>query len=411
MAEPESLRSRAKVLFMTTRYRLFAVGALVVLAVGAAVSRLSLRAAETLPARLSDQEFWRLSEQMSEPDGYFQSDNLLSNEIWLQYVIPDLVKRTKPGGVYMGVGPEQNYTYIAAIKPKMVFLPDIRRGNLDLQLMYKALFEMSADRADFVSRLFSRKRPAGLSEKSTAAEIFNAYDPVEAGSPDVYRQNLRAIEDQLTEKNHLPLSKDDLGGVEYVYDNFYRFGPRINYNSSTSNRGRGGNFVNYADLMAATDEEGVDRSYLANEENFKVLKDLEERNMMVPVVGNLGGPKAVRAVGKYVRDHGATITAFYLSNVEQYLMRDRLSDVFMCNVSALPLDAQSTFIRSQNGGGNGRPPFGGGFSGSGGNVPGGFGGGGTFRGGGFGGRGGGLMSFLGNMQEEAKTCPNSSRAR
>src|SRR5476649_1071948 len=93
--------------------RVLAVGAVVALGVGVAVSRLSVRAAETLPSRLTDQEFWRLSEQMSEPDGYFQSDNLLSNEIWLQYVIPDLMKRTKPAGVYMGVGPEQNYTYIA----------------------------------------------------------------------------------------------------------------------------------------------------------------------------------------------------------------------------------------------------------------------------------------------------------
>jgi hypothetical protein len=381
--------------------RILIAGIVLALGVGVAVSRLSLRAAETLSTRLTDQEFWRLSEQMSEPDGFFQSDNLLSNEIYLQRVIPDLVKRAKPGGVYMGVGPEQNYTYIAAIRPKMAFLPDIRRGNLDLQLVYKALFELSADRADFVSRLFSKKRPAGLTEKSTAAEIFDAYESVESGPLDVYRQNLKAIEDQFADKHHLALSRDDLGGMEYVYENFYRFGPHINYNSSTSNRGRGGNFVDYAELMQATDAEGVARSYLANEENFKVLKDLEERNLMVPVVGNLGGPKALRAIGKYVRDHGATITAFYLSNVEQYLSRDRLADVFMCNVSALPLDAQSTFIRSQNGGGR---PFGG-FGG------GNFGGGGGFGGGGFGGRGGGLMSFLGNMQEEARTCPNSNSIR
>ena len=61
----------------------------------------------------------------------------------------------------MGVGPEQNFTYIAVTRPAIAFIVDIRRGNLDLHLMYKALFELSADRADFVSRLFSRKRPAG----------------------------------------------------------------------------------------------------------------------------------------------------------------------------------------------------------------------------------------------------------
>src|SRR5882672_9335745 len=70
----------------------------------------------TLPARLSDQEFWRLATDSSEPNGFFRSDNLTSNELLFQYVVPDLVRRTRPGGAYLGVGPEQNYTYIAAVR-------------------------------------------------------------------------------------------------------------------------------------------------------------------------------------------------------------------------------------------------------------------------------------------------------
>ena len=81
---------------------------------------------------------------------------------------------SKLSRVYLGVGPEQNFTYIAALKPKMAFIVDVRRGNLQLHLMYKALFELSSDRADFIFRLFSRKRPEGLGPKSTADEIFAA---------------------------------------------------------------------------------------------------------------------------------------------------------------------------------------------------------------------------------------------
>src|SRR5436190_15602720 len=131
-------------------------------------------AAETLPTQLTDQEFWKLSSEASEPDGTFRSDNLLSNESYFQFVIPPLNALAMPGRVYMGVGPEQNFTYIAALKPKMVFIVDIRRGNLELQLMYKALFELSKDRAEFVSRLFSRRQPAGISANSTVEEIFAA---------------------------------------------------------------------------------------------------------------------------------------------------------------------------------------------------------------------------------------------
>ena len=89
--------------------------------------------------------------------------------------MPELVARTKPGGVYLGVGPEQNFTYIAAMKPRMVFITDIRRGNLHVQLMYKALFELSADRAEFVSRLFTKPRPAGLTAASPPPNIMSAY--------------------------------------------------------------------------------------------------------------------------------------------------------------------------------------------------------------------------------------------
>jgi hypothetical protein len=247
----------------------------------------------------------------------------------------------------MGVGPEQNFTYIAALKPRMVFIVDIRRGNLDLQLMYKALFEMSKDRAEFVSRLFSRKQPAGLGPKSTAQEIFDAVSKAPSNE-EVYTENLKAIQDHLMKKHSFPLSENDLGGIEWVYGNFRRFGTQINYGSS--GRGGFGNGVTYSDLMTATDSEGISRSYLANEENFNVLKSLETKNLIVPVVGNFAGPKAIRAVGKYLKEKEGFVSAFYLSNVEQYLQQDGIWDDFCRNVAMLPLDNSSTFIRSVRGG-------------------------------------------------------------
>lgn len=330
----------------------------------------AVRAADTIPAQLTDQEFWKLSSEFSEIDGTFRSDNLLSNESYFQYVIPQLNETVKPGAVYMGVGPEQNFTYIAALKPKMVFIVDIRRANLDLQLMYKALFELSKDRAEFVSRLFSKKQPAGIGPGSTAEEIFTAVASAPS-SDEVYAENLDAIKNHLVKKHGFALSEKDLDGIDWVYSNFHRFGTRINYGSS----GRGGGFgngVTYADLMTATDAQGVSRSYLANEENFNVLKTLEAKNLIVPIVGNFAGPKAIRAVAKYVKEKEGTVTAFYLSNVEQYLQQDGIWDDFCKNVATLPLDASSTFIRS-------------------------------VRGGRFG-AGSGLNSDLGNMSTEVKVC-------
>jgi hypothetical protein len=328
----------------------------------------------TLPQQLSDKTFWALSTSLSEPNGYFRSDNLVSNEIWMQHVIPDLLKTNAPGRVYLGVGPEQNFTYIAALKPAMVFITDVRRGNLQLHLMYKALFELSADRAEFVGRLFAKKRPEGIGPKSTVDEIFNAYADVQT-SETLYQQNVEAIRNHLTKKRGLELSDDDLKGIEYVAYSFYWFGPGIHYSSSN---GRGGRSMpTYYHLMVATDAEGVQRSYLASEQSFQVLKDLHTKNLFVPVVGNFGGPKALRAVGTYLKQHGAVVGAYYLSNVEQYLDQTGLWSAFCANVATLPLDAQSTFIRSVRG----RPSsgsFGFGF--------------------------GGLVNQLGSMKGETKSC-------
>jgi hypothetical protein len=243
---------------------------------------------------------------------------------------------------------------MVAIKPKMAFITDIRRGNLHAQLMYKALFEMSTDRADFVSRLFTVARPDGLTATSSVKDIIDKYGVLQTSSEAVYKKNLQAIQDHLTKApHHLPLPPEDLAGIESVYFYFYWYGLAINYNSSSNNGGFGGNMANYASLMLATDTAGVSRSYLASDEGFQFMKDLESRNLVVPVVGNFGGPKALRAVGQYVRDHGATVAAFYLSNVEQYLRQDGLWTVFCGNVASMPLDDTSTFIRSQSGGGGG----------------------------------------------------------
>src|SRR5580765_5108342 len=283
----------------------------------------------SLPLRLTDHDFWRLSTEWSEPNGYFRSENLTSNELLFEHVIADLVRRTRPGDVYLGVGPEQNYTYIAAVKPSMAVIFDIRRGNLQLQLMYKALFELAADRVEFVSMLFARPRPPGLGPRSSVVDIFSAFGR-SPRSEALYTQNLKAITNHLTKTHGLPLAAEDLDGIEYVYHSFYWSGFAVRASPT------------YADLMTETDEAGAFKSYLATEERFAVVKSLEFRNLVVPVVGDFGGPKSIRAVGAYLKGRGATVSTFYLSNVEQYLEQDNKWQLFCGNVAALPLDASST---------------------------------------------------------------------
>ena len=329
-----------------------------------------ITAAPPVPTQLTDEQFWQLSSSMSEADGEFRSDNLLSNELNFQYVIPELVRVAQPGRVYMGVGPEQNFSYIAALKPSMAFIVDIRHGNLDVHLLYKALFEMSETRSEFISKLFSRKQPADLSTTASATQLFAAYRQQERDK-DLFESNLKAVIDHLKTKHKFPLSAGDEDGIKWALSNYFTFGPEIYYNASDASfapaivganaangrRGGGGSSVTYADLMTADDGTGTERSYLANEENFKVLRNLQTKNLLVPVVGDFGGPKALREVGDYLKSVGGMVSAFYLSNVEQYLENDGKTSAFLSSVATLPIDGTSRFISTGGGGNRG---FGGG---------------------------------------------------
>jgi len=300
-------------------------------------------AAEPLPSQISDAEFWQMIVELSEPDGSFLFDNFLSNETTIQSVIPTLRAKTQPGGAYLGVGPEQNFTYIAALQPKIAFIVDIRRQNLIEHLMYKALFELSADRAGFVSRLFSRQRPPTLPSGASAADLFRAYESVPADR-EAFDSNLREIVDNLTVHHHWALSAHDLTLLTYVSTAFFREGPGLNYAA-------GGqadvSLPTYTDLMTQTDPGGEHHSFLASDDRYAFVKKLEADNLVIPVVGDFAGPTALRGVGRYLAAHDATITAFYLSNVERYLFDRRTSwRRFYATVAVLPYDDKSLFIRA-----------------------------------------------------------------
>jgi len=296
-----------------------------------------------LPSRISDQAFWHLIVEMSEPGGFFRSDNLVSNETTFQHVIPELRKRMRPGGVYLGVGPDQNFTYITAVRPRIAFIIDVRRKNMLLHLTYKAIIEQSADRAEFLSLLFSRPRPQGLSPAATPEALVAAFGP-SPPSEKLYEKNLKTITDRLVSHHHFRLSAPDLRSIEYVYHAFFTGGPELRYSFPRGPWFAG--FPTYAELIAESDGDGTQHSYLATDENFRALRELERNNLIVPIVGDFGGSKAIRAVGEYLREHNAAVTVFYTSNVEQYLFQGEAWKRFFGNVAALPLDPSSVFIRA-----------------------------------------------------------------
>lgn len=313
-----------------------------------------------LPTGLTDAEFWALSESLSEPPGYFQSDNLVSNEHTYQYVVPELQRRRDAGRVYLGVAPDQNFTYILATRPAMAFIVDIRRGNLLTHLMYKALFEQASDRAEFVSLLFSRPRPEGLEPEASVGTLMDAFGRVPLDEL-AFRDNVVWLQHHLTRERGFPLTVDDLRELDRIYEQFALFGPGLTYASRPGPSGRstqprvfgggggrrgGFRFPTWDFMVRAGDEAGQAWGYLASEEAYQAIRAMQRKNLIVPVTGDFTGPKALRSAGGWVRQHGATVSAFYVSNVEQYLFRSGTWRRFAENLASIPVTPSSVIIRS-----------------------------------------------------------------
>jgi len=303
------------------------------------------------PESLSAAEFSHLIRDLSEEGGFFRSDNFTSNETPYLHVVDKLRQLGASGGAYLGVGPEQNFTYIAKVRPKIAFIVDIRRQAIIQHLMYKAVFHLSSTRAQFLSKLLSKPMPkdkvAGADVQ--IADLVNYFSEVTADDKN-YNANLAAIRKVIVEDFQFPLTEVDLKSLEYVYQAFRNEGLDISYRIGDQVSGlRRGNYPTLKDLITQTDLNGKPGNFLASAEDYDFLRNMHRRNLIIPVVGDFGGKKALASVGDYLRKHGLTVTAFYTSNVEQYLFDSASFAAFVANVKKLPITDKSLFIRSASG--------------------------------------------------------------
>jgi len=283
-------------------------------------------------------------ESLSEANGYFDTDNLISNERSYLAVLPELDRLNVRGGAYIGVGPDQNFSYIAHIRPSVAFILDIRRDNLLLHLLFKAIFQQSRTRIEYLSLLFGRAVPADIeswreSPIARLAEYVNR-PPLDSKSIDAVKSRLEVV----IKGFGVPLSPDDLLTIDRFHRRFIESGVDLQFQSA--GRMPQPYYPTYKELLLETDPKGNQRNYLASEEAFQFVKSLQQRDRIIPVVGNLSGPSALAAIGRVVGEKGETLSAFYASNVEFYLKRQGSYQRFVSNLGRVPHTNRSVVIRS-----------------------------------------------------------------
>jgi hypothetical protein len=293
--------------------------------------------------------------QLSEPGGFFDTDNLISNEKSYLHVVPALRRAGLAGGAYIGVGPDQNFSYIAQVKPDIAFIVDLRRDNLLLHLLFKAIFALSTGRAEYLSQMFGRAPPMDSGDwKDADLEKIVAY--VER-TPPAAQAALTALEgrvDAQIRKSGVPLSDADMATIHRFHRRFVTAGLDLKFQST--GRAPQGYYPTYRDLLLETDQQGHRWNFLASEGAFETVRSLEQRDLIIPVVGDLAGWSALAKIGQFMASRGDRLSAFYASNVEFYLFGDGKFDRYVQNLSHIPHTNRSLIIRSVFGGFGQRVP-------------------------------------------------------
>ncbi len=295
--------------------------------------------------------FARTVALLSEPGGYFDTDNLISNERSYLAVLPDLERAGVRGGAYIGVGPDQNFSYIAAIRPAIAFIVDIRRDNLLLHLLFKALFARSATREAYLAQLVGRATPSSPvpGRQATPQELVDTLDRAPRLSADGVSA-LRAGIDAEIARIGMPLSLEDRRTIDRFHRTFIAEGLDLQFTST--GRSPQSYYPAYRDLLLETDAAGQPGNFLASEEAFQFVKGLQARDLVMPVTGDLSGRHALPAIGRLLAARKETVSAVYASNVEFYLARSGTLDAFVGNLRALPRAGHAVLIRSRFGGGS-----------------------------------------------------------
>jgi hypothetical protein len=299
------------------------------------------RPAVAAATAVSRAEFAEYIKQWSEPEGFFDTDNFISNETSYLHVIPELQRRTAPGGVYIGVGPDQNFSYIARTKPSLAIIIDIRRQNMLQHLFLKALFELSPTRADFLALFFAKTVPS-VNRSSSLPDLLRAIRQARS-SDALYQRDLADVKKKIAEFG-VTLSADDWMKIDYVYSSFHR--DNLDLRFSSLGRNNASQYPTFESLLLETDRAGKLQNYLADEETFQWMKQFETDNRLIPIVGDFSGPHAFKAVGAFLIKNGLKVSTFYTSNVEYYLFGQAAWAPYVQNVRALPMLDKAVFIRA-----------------------------------------------------------------
>jgi hypothetical protein len=300
---------------------------------------LATAAPSATPAANSLNDLRRLF-ALSEPGEPFISDNVVSNETSLLQPADALTALS--GGAYVGVGPEQNYTYIALSHPDIALIIDLRRDNALLHFLYKSRFEVASSRLEFICLLLGRPyNPKYEPEPSAHADaVLEAARAIAPNRDWFEAQQARSL-DRITGYG-LGLAPADMARIKHISQLFFVRQLELRFELLKAN---GRKYPTLESLWRLRSSSGLG-TFLDTHQSFEVVRDLHRAHRIIPLVGDVSAPRPLGALADELRQRGLTLRTFYISNVEQYLIGKPSYEGWLRNIRQLPHDEQTLLLRN-----------------------------------------------------------------
>ena len=284
-----------------------------------------------------------LFETLSERERNHLPRNYVSSEPSQLQVAPLLLERHRRGGAYIGVGGEQNYSYIALVEPEVAFIIDPRRSIAMLHLLYKAMFDKARSRSEFLS--FMIGRPYDADEPPPSARVADVIAHVEdlGKFSELRRTTLAYLTERISTKFGFKLTARDRATLAEINKAFYDHGLDIRFEPEG---GIDPGYVKFREQLALRAPNGKELGFLSHDRAFRYVQRMQRENRIFVLVGDLAGEKALSGIAAYLKAEQIPLRTFYVSNLEEPLFAQRAWPKWVKNLEALPSDEHAVFIRT-----------------------------------------------------------------
>ena len=257
------------------------------------------------------------------------ADNFLTNEDSFPRICGRIAREVPPG-VYLGVGPDQNLTYLAHARPSRAFVVDFRRKNMLVHLLHKALFTLSDDRAGYLSRLTARGLDARADDLIASAD---------AARFDRSRLVKVVAEVRATVEPLALLGPADWPLLATIQARLAGPGLSARFLALPM-------YPTLGRLIRTPDAEGRPAHFLATEALYREVRDLQRAGRVAPIVGDYGAAGGLDRLGEWLRNRGELVAFIYISDVEDFSIRNGRFDTYIRNLQSLPLAGGARLART-----------------------------------------------------------------